>query len=98
MTCKDSIPQAIVEAIIATGLKVEKAALESGGISHWLVSELMNLGLPVVWIDTCKMSAAISMRTNKTCKNIFNRLNPKSTIDIATSSRDFVITSQMLYF
>ena len=68
-TCVATDPQAIVEAITQTNLSIEKAALESGGISHWLISELINLGLPVVCIDARRMSAAISMRINKTDKN-----------------------------
>jgi transposase len=62
-------PQVIAEAIKQTNLPIKKAALESGGISHWLVTELIQLGLPVVCIDARKMSAAISMRVNKTDKN-----------------------------
>ncbi len=68
-TCVATDPQVIVEAITQTNLPIEKAALESGGISHWLVSELVKLGLPVVCIDARIMSAAISMKTNKTDKN-----------------------------
>lgn len=62
-------PKLIVDAISATGLSVEKVANECGGISHWLTKELKQLGLPVVCIDARKMSAAISIRTNKTDKN-----------------------------
>lgn len=62
-------PKSIVDAISVTGLPVEKVANECGGISHWLTKELKLLGLPVVCIDARKMSAAISIRTNKTDKN-----------------------------
>lgn len=62
-------PKSIVDAISVTGLPVEKVANECGGISHWLTKELKQLGLPVVCIDARKMSAAISIRTNKTDKN-----------------------------
>jgi transposase len=62
-------PKAIVEAISAQGLPIEKVALECGGTSHWLTKELKKLGLPVICIDARKMSAAISIRTNKTDKN-----------------------------
>lgn len=62
-------PKALVEAISTTGLSVEMAALECGGTSHWLTKELKKLGLPVICIDARKMSAAISMRTNKTDRN-----------------------------
>lgn len=62
-------PKEIVEAISLQELAIEKAALECGGISHWLTKELKKLGLPVVCIDARKMSAAIFIRTNKTDKN-----------------------------
>lgn len=62
-------PRDIVEAISKHNLSVEKAALECGGTSHWLTGELKKLGLPVICIDARKMSAAISIRTNKTDKN-----------------------------
>jgi transposase len=62
-------PKAISEAILVTGLSAEKIALECGGTSHWLTKELKNLGLPVICIDARKMSAAISIRTNKTDRN-----------------------------
>lgn len=67
--CVTTDPQVIVKAITETGLAIEKAALESGGISHWLIAELVNLNLPVVCIDARRMSAAIAMRANKTDKN-----------------------------
>ncbi len=62
-------PKAIADAISITKLDVEKVALECGGTSHWLTKELKQLGLPVICIDARKMSAAISIRTNKTDKN-----------------------------
>lgn len=62
-------PATIFEAIKKQNLPIEKAALECGGTSHWLTKELKTLGLPVICIDARKMSAAISIRTNKTDKN-----------------------------
>lgn len=62
-------PKAIVDAISITGLPIDKVANECGGISHWLTKELKQLGLPVLCIDARKMSAAISIRTNKTDRN-----------------------------
>lgn len=68
MTSKTE-PKAIFETISKPGLAIEKVCLECGGISHWLTKELKMLGLPVICIDARKMSAAISIRTNKTDKN-----------------------------
>lgn len=62
-------PKAIVNTIINTGFNVDLVALECGGSSHWLTKELKQLGLPAICIDARKMSAAISIRTNKTDKN-----------------------------
>ncbi len=62
-------PKAIFNMISMQELPIELIALECGGISHWLTKELKQLGLPVVCIDARKMSAAISIRTNKTDKN-----------------------------
>lgn len=68
-TCVDTDPQIIFETIKATNLPIEKVALETGGISHWLTKELKKLGLPVICIDARKMASAIAMKVNKTDKN-----------------------------
>lgn len=60
---------AIIATIQKHELPVEKAALECGGVSHWLTKELNGQGLPTVCIDARKMSAAIKIRANKTDKN-----------------------------
>jgi transposase len=62
-------PVAISNAIKSTGLKVEKIAIESGSISHWLIQELRKRDLPVVCIDSRKMSTVLSIKINKTDKN-----------------------------
>lgn len=62
-------PKAIAKTIVSTGLNADLVALECGGSSHWLTKELKQLGLPAICIDARKMSAAISIRTNKTDKN-----------------------------
>lgn len=62
-------PKEIAKSISMQGLPIEKVALECGGTSHWLTKELKKLDLPVICIDARKMSAAISIRANKTDKN-----------------------------
>lgn len=62
-------PKVIANTILSTNLPVDKIAIECGGISHWLTKELKQFGLPVLCIDARKMSAAISIRTNKTDRN-----------------------------
>lgn len=61
---------ATLNAIIkATRLKIEKIAIESGSISHWLVEELIERDLPIICIDSRKMSKVLSLKINKTDKN-----------------------------
>jgi transposase len=62
-------PIAISNAISSTRLKIEKTAVESGSISHWLVQELCKKGLPIICIDSRKMSKVLSININKTDKN-----------------------------
>src|SRR5579885_2200680 len=61
-------PVAISNAIKSTGLKVEKIAIESGSISHWLIQELRKRDLPVVCIDSRKMSTVLSIRSTRRIK------------------------------
>ena len=62
-------PTSISAAIKSTELKIEKAAIESGSISHWLVQELCKKELPILCIDSRKMSKVLSININKTDKN-----------------------------
>jgi transposase len=62
-------PQEIFETIIATGLNLQLAGLESGSLSHWLVDNLEKLGLPTVCVCSRKMAAILSLTINKTDKN-----------------------------
>jgi transposase len=69
---QDTVPTdpATIFAIIKnSGLKIEKVALESGSISHWLVQELCQRKLPVICIDARRMSVILSTNVNKTDKN-----------------------------
>ena len=67
--CVTTTPQEIFTAINEMSIEIARIGLEAGGTSHWLVKELEKLGLSVICIDSRKMSAAISIRTNKTDKN-----------------------------
>ncbi len=62
-------PVYITKAIGDTGLEIEKIAIESGSMSYWLVKELRNRGLPVICIDSRRMSKMLSLNINKTDKN-----------------------------
>jgi transposase len=62
-------PTTISTIIENSGLKIEKIALESGSISHWLVQELCARKLPTICIDARRMSVILSTNINKTDKN-----------------------------
>lgn len=69
---QDSIltdPSIISETLKSKGLNIVKIALESGSISNWLIHELKKEGLPVICIDSRKMSKVLSININKTDKN-----------------------------
>jgi transposase len=62
-------PVTITAVIKNTKLSVEKVAIESGSISHWLQQELSKRGLPIICIDAHKMSKVLAININKTDKN-----------------------------
>lgn len=69
---EESIPTdpATISAVIKdTKLDIERVAIESGSISHWLEQELCKRGLPIVCIDAHKMSKVLAININKTDKN-----------------------------
>ncbi len=62
-------PELIAEQLKKSQVKVEKAGIESGSLSHWLVEELRRMGIPAICIDARKMAAVLSVQINKTDKN-----------------------------
>jgi transposase len=64
-----SDPERLARQIQALNLDIEKAAIESGSISHWLVSQMQALGIPVVCVDARHMSTILSVNINKTDRN-----------------------------
>jgi transposase len=62
-------PEKIFQHLTYSKFKIEKAGIESGSLSHWLVNELKKLGVPAVCIDARKMAAVLSIRVNKTDDN-----------------------------
>lgn len=50
-------------------LDIELVGLESGSLSHWLTTELANLGLRVKCIDARHIAAVLSININKTDRN-----------------------------
>jgi len=62
-------PDAIITALRGTKLSMERIAIESGSISHWLMRELIDRDMQMVCIDSRKMAAVLSIKINKTDKN-----------------------------
>jgi transposase len=70
--CESSIPtssQSIYEYLTSKKLKIEKIALESGSLSHFLVKGLLDLGLDVVCMDSRSLSPSLQVKCNKTDRN-----------------------------
>jgi transposase len=70
--CEKSIstePKAIFSYLNGLKLEIELVGLESGALSHWLTTELKNLGLRVKCIDARHIAAVLSVKINKTDKN-----------------------------
>ena len=68
-TCISTEPKVIFSYFDSLKLNIELIGLESGAISHWLITELRNLDLPVKCIDARHINAVLSVKINKTDKN-----------------------------
>lgn len=68
-TCVSSEPAQITEKLKKTNFPLEKVALESGSISHWLTTQLIAQGIPAICVDARHISAILSVSVNKTDKN-----------------------------
>lgn len=64
-----SDPIKLTDRIQALNLDIKQVAIESGSISHWLVSKMQDLGIPVICVDARHMAAILSLNINKTDKN-----------------------------
>jgi transposase len=64
-----SNPDKIARHLKSINLSLEKVAIESGSLSHWLVSELQELGIPAICVDAKHISSVLSMKINKTDQN-----------------------------
>jgi transposase len=64
-----SDPFEIANCLKKTNLTIEKVALESGSISHWLATQLINQGIPTICVDARHIAAILSVSVNKTDKN-----------------------------
>jgi transposase len=64
-----SEPDAVVEALTATGLGFERIGLEACSLSSWLHQGLTRAGLPALCIETRAAKAAMGAMPNKTDRN-----------------------------
>ena len=64
-----SEPRAIHEALIKSGVELEKVGLETGSLSKYLTKGLLERGVKAICIDARKMAAILSVTVNKTDKN-----------------------------
>lgn len=62
-------PEKIAQYVQKFQISIDKVGIESGSLSHWLVKELKELGIPAICIDARKMAAVLSVQINKTDKN-----------------------------
>lgn len=99
-TCVETQPLDIYQALKSTLLPIEKIGIESGSLSHWLVSELLELKLPVLCVDSRQMGALLSLKINKTDKNdakvIANAMRTSNYQEVKLKSQQSVELSTLL--
>jgi len=66
---EESNPSLLANHIQKQNLIIEKIAMESGSLSHWLVSEMQKLNFPLICVDARQMAKVLSIRVNKTDRN-----------------------------
>ena len=64
-----SEPEALIAALQALGLPLERIGLEACSLTAWLHDELRAAGLPAVCIETRQANAAMKTMPNKTDRN-----------------------------
>ena len=59
-------PEAIVALLMETGFEYTRIGLEAGPMSQWIVAGLLEVGLPVVCVETRHMKAVLkAQQVNK---------------------------------
>jgi transposase len=64
-----SEPEALIAALRATGLPLERVGLEACSLTAWLHDELRSAGLPAICIETRQANATMKTMPNKTDRN-----------------------------
>jgi transposase len=63
-------PEAIVGLLMEAGFEYARIGLEAGPMSQWLVTDLLEAGLPVVCVETRHMKAVLkAQQVNKSDRN-----------------------------
>lgn len=62
-------PSLLTNHIQKKNLMIDKIAMESGSLSHYLITEMKKLGLLVTCVDARQMSKVLSIKINKTDRN-----------------------------
>jgi len=93
-------PSLLTHHLKNKNLKIEKIAMESGSLSHYLISEMQKLGLSVTCVDARQMSKVLSVKVNKTDRNdargIAEALRSGYYREVALKSQKNVETSTVL--
>jgi transposase len=64
-----SEPAALLAVLKNPAYRFKRIGLEAGPLSQWLFSALAEAGLPVIWVETRHMRAALKAQINKTDRN-----------------------------
>lgn len=62
-------PEAIAICLNKINVPLEKVAIESGALTHWLVIELQKYNIPAICVDARHISSMLAMKVNKTDTN-----------------------------
>jgi transposase len=96
---EDSVPtepKLIDMCLKSTGFSIEKIALETGSLTHWLAKELVKLGRKVTCFDARTLSKVLLLNSNKTDRNDARgiaealRTNNKKAISVYQKSQQSV--------
>lgn len=68
-TSCETDPETISKAIAESNFAIEKAGLESGCLTFWLIEELKKLAIPAICIESKQMATLIALKVNKTDRN-----------------------------
>lgn len=93
-------PASIQRKLLKPGVPLEKIGIETGSLSHWLVTELRKLGFPALCVDARHMSSILSMNINKTdindARGIANAMRGGFYKEVFVKNQELVDTGVLL--